>query len=40
VLFNETIGHNIKYNKHDATHAEIVEAANESNFNPEVHKIE
>lgn len=40
VLFNETIGNNIKYNKHDATQEEIVRAANEANFNPEVEKIE
>lgn len=39
-LFNETIGNNIKYNKLNATHEEIVNAANESNFNPEIHKIE
>lgn len=39
-LFNETIGNNIRYNKLNATHEEIVTAANESNFNPEIHKIE
>jgi ABC-type multidrug transport system fused ATPase/permease subunit len=28
VLFNETIGNNIKYNKYDATYDDIVRAAN------------
>jgi ABC-type multidrug transport system fused ATPase/permease subunit len=40
VLFNDSIGNNIKYNKYDATREDIVRAANESNFNPEVEKVE
>ena len=40
VLFNETIGYNIKYNKEGVTQEEIVNAANEAYFNPEVDKIE
>ena len=35
VLFNDSIGENIKYNRYEATQEEIVRAANESNFNPE-----
>lgn len=35
VLFNETIGDNIKYNRLETTKEEIVAASNESNFNPE-----
>lgn len=35
VLFNNTIGWNIRYNRLRATREEIVGAANESNFNPE-----
>jgi ABC-type multidrug transport system fused ATPase/permease subunit len=40
VLFNESIRNNIRYNKQNATEEQIVRAANESNFNPEVEKIE
>jgi ATP-binding cassette subfamily B (MDR/TAP) protein 1 len=40
VLFNDTIGSNIKYNRHGATHDDVVRAANEANFNPEVEKLE
>ena len=36
VLFNNTIGWNIQYNRADTTREEIVAAANESNFNPEL----
>lgn len=39
-LFNETIADNIKYNRTETTHEEIVAAANESNFNPEKDVIE
>ena len=35
VLFNNTIGWNIKYNRKGTTQEEIVAAANESYFNPE-----
>lgn len=35
VLFNDTITNNIRYNRHEATHEDIVRAANEANFNPE-----
>jgi ATP-binding cassette subfamily B (MDR/TAP) protein 1 len=40
VLFNESIRSNIRYNKQNATEEQIVRAANESNFNPEVEQIE
>ena len=40
VLFNETIEYNIKYNKTELTYEEIVAAANESNFNPEIEQVE
>lgn len=35
VLFNDSIGENIRYNRLGATQREIVEAADEANFNPD-----
>jgi ABC-type multidrug transport system fused ATPase/permease subunit len=35
VLFNDTIGGNIQYNKNDVTEEDIRAAATLSNFNPE-----
>lgn len=40
VLFNDTIGENIKYNRFETVREEIVAASNEANFNPEQEKIE
>ena len=40
VLFNETIADNITYNRTNTNREEIVNAANESNFNPEKDAIE
>ena len=35
VLFNNTIGWNIQYNRTETSRSEIIAAANESNYNPE-----
>lgn len=40
VLFNDTIGENIRYNRFETIREEIVKASNEANFNPEQEKIE
>jgi ATP-binding cassette, subfamily B (MDR/TAP), member 1 len=40
VLFNDSIKENIIYNRFHTTREEMIAAANESNFNPEVEKIE
>ena len=39
-MFNETIADNITYNRSNTSKEEIVNAANESNFNPEKDVIE